>query len=371
MVVLLSDKPYNIQVSPTSVDLNEKESFNLICNASSNPPGEYSWSFNGNVLDGETDKVLAKRDISRDDAGEYRCTVTNNVGSGASNISVVKVRYLEECKTNKYTLTNKQNLTLSPKGFPEPTLTCAKGYFNLIGSNTYTLSIPEAGNDNCTISNAAGKCQFEYEVLLHVAPFTFSAVFRLTNRAYRQEFNDKNSSSFKKLKEEIENELKSVYESYKIVNRVRVIAFREGSVNVDFNLDLVANVSDPLSPLKNALTNAGGNLSGLVIDPSSLQAGSYILPTTTILTTVETTLETGSSAGCQVSVIVLGVLFGVSLIFNVIFVGCFIWRHLTENNRQPKESENMNEVGYMGPSQSFRSFDLFSNPYMKAFSQFL
>ncbi|XP_028518380.1 uncharacterized protein LOC110250391 isoform X2 [Exaiptasia diaphana] len=125
-------KPYNIQVSPTSVVLNEKESINITCSASANPPGEYSWSFNGNVLDGETDKVLAKRDITRDEAGEYRCMATNSVGSGASNTSVVKVLF---------------------------------------------------------------------------APFTFSATFRLTSREYQQEFNDKNSPSFNKLKDEIEKEV--------------------------------------------------------------------------------------------------------------------------------------------------------------------
>ncbi|KXJ07539.1 hypothetical protein AC249_AIPGENE20914 [Exaiptasia diaphana] len=52
-----------------------------------------------------------------------------------------------------------------------------------------------------------------------------------------------------------------------------VFMSRKGSVIVDFNLELVANVSDPLSPLKNAVAQSGGNLGGLVIDPSSIQAG--------------------------------------------------------------------------------------------------
>ncbi|XP_028514286.1 carcinoembryonic antigen-related cell adhesion molecule 1 [Exaiptasia diaphana] len=216
-------KPFNIQVSPSSVVLNEKESFNLICNASSNPPGEYSWSFNGNVLDGETDKVLAKHDITRDDAGEYRCTVTNNIGSGASNISVVKVRYLEECKNNKYTLTNEQCLTLSPEGFPKPTLNCSKVDFNETGKS-YTLCKPK-NNDKCTIFNDAQECQFEYEVLNQAKkPLTFRGSFRCTNLDYQPQYNDKNSFEFKNKSDQFEKNLNSVYESYKIVTGVRVTA---------------------------------------------------------------------------------------------------------------------------------------------------
>ncbi|XP_028518161.1 hemicentin-1 isoform X2 [Exaiptasia diaphana] len=322
-------KPYNIQVSPTSVVLNEKESFNLICNASANPPGEYSWSFNGNVLDGETDKVLAKPGITRDEAGEYRCTVTNNVGSGASNISVVKVRYLEECMTN-YTLTNKQNLTLSPKGFPEPILNCAKGNFNLTGSNT--LSTTE-GNDICTISNAAGKCQFEYQVVIQVAVYNYSATFRLPNREFQEDLDDKTSTAYKKLKEEIKKVLKSVYKGYKIVIGIFITAFWEGSVNVDFNLELVANVSDPLSPLKNAVTNAGGNLSGLVIDPSSIQTGTTPTPTIPTTTKEDITDSDGLSTEAKIAI---GVAVPIVVILIIVLVCCCWYK-----KKEKKGEENI------------------------------
>ncbi|KXJ06962.1 hypothetical protein AC249_AIPGENE27331 [Exaiptasia diaphana] len=86
------------------------------------------------------------------------------------------------------------------------------------------------------------------------------------------------------------------------------------------------------------------NICLMYIVLKGLNPGAYISPTTTISTTVETK---ASSGGCRVCCIILGVLFGVSLIFNVIFVGFFIWRHLTENNRQSNESENIIGVGYM------------------------
>ncbi|KXJ15648.1 hypothetical protein AC249_AIPGENE11076 [Exaiptasia diaphana] len=96
---------------------------------------------------------------------------------------------------------------------------------------------------------------------------------------------------------------------------------RSGSVIVYFNLTLVANVSDPLLPLKEAVTKGGGNLSGLVIDPSSIQAGT---PTTPIPTTTPTTTPiTTPSPISEEAIIAIAVVVPIVVILIIVLVWYF------------------------------------------------
>ena len=52
---------------------------------------------------------------------------------------------------------------------------------------------------------------------------------------------------------------------------------RKGSVGVNFQLGVIANVTDPYLPLRSALANNGGYLNGLQIDPKSITQGMSVL----------------------------------------------------------------------------------------------
>ena len=73
----------------------------LFCNATGSPVLEISWTFNGSVINkNENSRIslsngsqeLTITNVIRGDSGEYRCVVSNRVGSDTSNASTVNVQ---------------------------------------------------------------------------------------------------------------------------------------------------------------------------------------------------------------------------------------------------------------------------------------
>ena len=72
------------------VDLG-KEVVTFRCKATGTPPLEYSWKFNGNVLEGETKSTLTIDEVSCKDTGIYQCCVTNRFDDVTSNPAELRI----------------------------------------------------------------------------------------------------------------------------------------------------------------------------------------------------------------------------------------------------------------------------------------
>ncbi|KXJ12283.1 Hemicentin-1 [Exaiptasia diaphana] len=207
-----SDKPpRNVTVSPSQLVLNEYEKLNLTCNAAANPDGNYSWSMNGKILEGKTNRVLTTDNITAQDAGEYICTVTHTFGADTSNRVVIYVRYIGNAVCSAPASANEGDvmvLNCSAKGYPPVSYTWTtpdKLHQGPIASIPATADL-NGVTVTCKATNKVEISTCTRSLTVYFAPFTFSATFRLTYREYQQEFNDKNSPSFNKLKDEIEKE---------------------------------------------------------------------------------------------------------------------------------------------------------------------
>ena len=77
-----------IVTSYSSNIVNEGGSFNMSCEASGDPmPLSYAWI--KDKIQQDSDMVLHLNNISRDDAGEYRCKVENRCGKDSKSQAVV------------------------------------------------------------------------------------------------------------------------------------------------------------------------------------------------------------------------------------------------------------------------------------------
>ena len=72
------------------VDLG-MEDVTFQCKATGTPPLEYSWKFNGDVLEGETKSTLTIDKVNWKDAGTYQCCVTNRFDDVTSNPAKLRI----------------------------------------------------------------------------------------------------------------------------------------------------------------------------------------------------------------------------------------------------------------------------------------
>lgn len=84
------DKPRYVRILAQDVVVKESDVINLTCITSSNPASNYTWSLNGRLMEGANSNLLVKYNVSRSDAGEYKCTVSNALGT-AYNVTTVNV----------------------------------------------------------------------------------------------------------------------------------------------------------------------------------------------------------------------------------------------------------------------------------------
>ena len=89
----LSDAPQTVTVTVSLVDVPRSGSTTLTCQADGYPDPEFSWKFNGKVLDGAQQNTLLLTNIEVNDAGNYTCIATNSQGNKETT-RVVNV----ECK---------------------------------------------------------------------------------------------------------------------------------------------------------------------------------------------------------------------------------------------------------------------------------
>ncbi|XP_077196865.1 cell adhesion molecule CEACAM5-like [Paroedura picta] len=81
-------------IDPQESVYNEGSTLNLSCFADSNPTANYSWWYNNQLLENQTDSRLLIQDLSRSSAGSYTCNATND-DTGDFSTSSLEVTVLE------------------------------------------------------------------------------------------------------------------------------------------------------------------------------------------------------------------------------------------------------------------------------------
>lgn len=78
-----------------SVDVNRDDNTNLTCIVSSYPASNISWTFKGKKIPASQKYELLDRlytlrikNVQFDDAGQYECTLVNELGEARSNVSL-------------------------------------------------------------------------------------------------------------------------------------------------------------------------------------------------------------------------------------------------------------------------------------------
>ncbi|KAK3720291.1 hypothetical protein QZH41_007748 [Actinostola sp. cb2023] len=153
------------------------------------------------------------------------------------------------------------------KGYPLVRLTCSAALHGRGGDVSITtvsqssyevvfhvsISAKLDGEYYCHARNSAGlTLRVVLQVYKKIPPKAIEASLNLTNIAWTDDL----------------KELKLVFYRDEYVKSIHILAFEKGpgSVVVKFVLEIIANVDDPLRPLKNALDDNHGELSGFKID---------------------------------------------------------------------------------------------------------
>ncbi|CAH3025647.1 unnamed protein product, partial [Porites evermanni] len=144
--------------------VKERSDLNLYCGASGKPVPSISWTrvfenvSESQVLHTGTSWKIAS--INQTDAGKYRCTAYNGIGSPVSHTITVKVLFPPKLihSDQEYKVAVQQSVTLQcqAEGYPEPTFSWSPCKDSC---NTATLTIPELLNDTtytCTATNSEG-----------------------------------------------------------------------------------------------------------------------------------------------------------------------------------------------------------------------
>jgi len=98
-------------IETTDVQITEAQSGWLNCNVSSNPASVITWRHDGSAVDiserlvkGENSLMLLFTDVTREDAGRYRCSANNGIGDVVSkdaNIVVICKFFVITCVRRK------------------------------------------------------------------------------------------------------------------------------------------------------------------------------------------------------------------------------------------------------------------------------
>ncbi|XP_057215857.1 neural cell adhesion molecule 1a isoform X10 [Triplophysa rosa] len=185
------------QNAPSPQEFNEGEDADIICDVISSPPPTVIWKFKKMRIQPETDvrfKVLSNnhlqiRGIKKTDEGDYTCE-GRIMARGEIDFRVIKVivNVLPSIRT-RYTELNAtadigQAVTLAchADGYPEPTVTWARGNIVLESNDKYSLNEDgseltikdvkkvDEGDYQCIARNKAGKRSEEVSLSVFVQP---------------------------------------------------------------------------------------------------------------------------------------------------------------------------------------------------------
>ncbi|XP_068686967.1 fibroblast growth factor receptor 4-like isoform X2 [Montipora foliosa] len=152
----------DVQFSPTlhvskNQTVTEGADLCLFCTADGKPPPRTTWIrlFNNNVVSGNFSS------ISRQDAGGYRCTADNGVGSPVSRDVFIDVQYPSTITSISWNKTvddgNVVRLNCTPDGNPEPNITWTRLFDNSIVNMPLSITgKQDEGGYRCTADNGVG-----------------------------------------------------------------------------------------------------------------------------------------------------------------------------------------------------------------------
>ncbi|XP_026051923.1 neural cell adhesion molecule 1-like isoform X16 [Carassius auratus] len=185
------------QNAPTPQEFNEGDEADIVCDVISSPPPTIIWKFKKTRIQPETDvrfKVLSNnhlqiRGIKKTDEGDYTCE-GRIMARGEIDLRVIKVivNVLPSIRT-RYTELNatadiNQSVTLAcyADGYPEPTVTWARGNIVLESDGKYSLNEDgseltikdvtklDEGDYQCIARNKAGERSKEVSLNVFVQP---------------------------------------------------------------------------------------------------------------------------------------------------------------------------------------------------------
>ncbi|XP_052443812.1 neural cell adhesion molecule 1 isoform X8 [Carassius gibelio] len=185
------------QNAPTPQEFNEGDEADIVCDVISSPPPTIIWKFKKTRIQPETDvrfKVLSNnhlqiRGIKKTDEGDYTCE-GRIMARGEIDLRVIKVivNVLPSIRT-RYTELNatadiNQSVTLAcyADGYPEPTVTWARGNIVLESDGKYNLNEDgseltikdvtklDEGDYQCIARNKAGERSKEVSLNVFVQP---------------------------------------------------------------------------------------------------------------------------------------------------------------------------------------------------------
>ncbi|XP_031551747.1 immunoglobulin superfamily member 10-like [Actinia tenebrosa] len=356
--------PVGCTISPDlpNVIVNESGSVTLTCFGKGQPPvNEFSWTYpNGTTHPGTS--VLQYR-ASRTDKKIYHCLVRNSLGRSGNCTRKVTVHYFKrnicsELNFNLVSGSGSQNLSAAnPTGFgnPIPILTCVGAQVVVSNSKsiiTVNTTVPK--NVSCTFINKVGNCFRDITVWKRVPAYKKKSTMQILGMDFNIDLKDNNTQAFIALSKKIKTAILEVYRisGNKYVINIYVITFVEGSVWVNFELELIANVPNPLQPLQDALVQNKGNLSGLMVNESSLSEG-FEKPKTSSTTTptaAPTPTTTESSTPIRPTFwekyrgYIIGAIIGVLVLIGLLLV--IWWRYRKKRiEKNPALVNNNNATG--------------------------
>ena len=79
--------PYNVVIVGDNV-YNQGEQLQLNCSSEGGPMLEYTWYFSGDIIPNANTSTLTINNVNTTHAGDYTCSVTNDVGTDSDTITV-------------------------------------------------------------------------------------------------------------------------------------------------------------------------------------------------------------------------------------------------------------------------------------------
>ncbi|XP_068686469.1 hemicentin-2-like isoform X2 [Montipora foliosa] len=303
--------------------ITEGGTLNLSCPATGIPPPTVFWmkTSNGERTDG-TELVI--RNISRSEAGEYRCEATNPCGN-ASESATIDVQYAAEAtgRGGNYSVREGSTELFScpVDGNPEPTITWYKDNELIEPAipNAKQLEAGETGCYTCSAINMLGPPVTITQCLI-VEPEEPTPTGQQTNQVYAEltmreeyvsEYRDLDNQVSKQLVYSFQSEMDKVYQNNSNYIRTEVTGLRNGSVIVSFTLYFKNSVTpnEGLKELQAAISN--GTL-------GTYQVGNLTLLPSGVSTFTSTTPRTAEPTDRPTWIIIVAVTAGVVLLALVV-----------------------------------------------------
>ncbi|XP_067032626.1 fibroblast growth factor receptor 3-like isoform X6 [Acropora muricata] len=206
---------------------------NLNCSAKGKPKARIIWT----RLSDNSNVTMPLNNISRHDAGDYRCTAENGVGTPSTRGVTIDVRYPVEATgrgENAFVAgVDVKMLTCPVDGNPKPNI---EWYIEKTGrkiSSGKQYKTGESGCYTCVAWSSLGT-PVNITQCLTVGQ-EVRAILKLTTN-FKQAFEDLNSASSKQFVAKVEEEIDKVYTNMPEYIKTKVTKLRRGSVIVHFIL---------------------------------------------------------------------------------------------------------------------------------------